>query len=393
MSSTSRAKYGVVGCGFTGAVIANRLASLLDERIVVMDRRPHLGGNCYTQEDPLSGVTIHTYGPHIFHTSDAAVWDFVNSFGEFRVWINRVKACTVRGVFSFPINLHTINQFYGATFSPAEAAAFLAARRPNSVNEPRNFEELAIATLGQDLYSTFIFGYTKKQWGCDPASIPCSVFRRLPFRLDYDDNYYCDRYQGIPVDGYTAVIKNMLSDERISVELSTTVDAGICNEFDHVFYSGPIDEFFCYSAGKLGYRGLRWKRIDASGDFQGVAVMNYPELAQPFTRISEHKHFTPWRNHRTTVAFEEFSFEATASSDCYYPKRLPGDLEVLARYVELAEREPNITFIGRLGTYRYLDMNIVIADALRLADAFCDWTRMDPRKRQAFPSFWNSSNS
>lgn len=362
----------IVGAGFSGAVLARELVTHTEARVLVIDVRPHLAGNCHTERDDSTGVMVHRYGPHIFNTDNEAVWDYVQRFGRFRPFVNRVKAQTPRGVFSLPINLLTINQFFGKAFSPREAATFVGSLGDATIAVPQNFEEQALKFVGAELYEAFFYGYTKKQWGCEPRELPASILQRLPIRFNYDDNYYPGRFQGIPEEGYTAVIARMLDHPRIEVKLATPFEHAMSAEFQHVFYAGPIDGFFGDRLGRLGYRTVTFERIEAIGDYQGNAVINYTGLDVPHTRVHEHKHFAPWESHEKTVAFREFS-KATEPADVpYYPIRREADKQLLAGYQELARERKDVTFLGRLGTYRYLDMDDVIAEALDAAWRFLE---------------------
>ena len=360
----------IVGAGFSGAVLARTLAEKLPCRVTVIDERPHIAGNCHTERDAATGVMVHYYGPHIFNTSQEHVWNYVNRFGHFRPWVNRVKAVTPRGVFSLPINLHTINQFFGKTFNPAEAREFIASLGDTSIGEPRNFEEQALKMIGRELYETFFYGYTRKQWGVEPRELSASILKRLPVRFSYDDNYYNSQWQGIPEEGYTAIVEKILEHPSIEVRLGVRFDPQAPREADHVFYTGPIDAFFGFSRGRLGYRTVTFERGEAEGDFQGNAVINYSDPAVSYTRIHEHRHFAPWESHERTVYFKEYSKETGPEDVPYYPKRLAGDLELLKAYRSLAEKEPGISFLGRLATYRYMDMEKVIGEALDFGDTF-----------------------
>jgi UDP-galactopyranose mutase len=363
------ARIAIAGAGFAGLVLARELALAGGFEITIFDERDHIAGNCHTSRDPETGVMIHHYGPHIFHTDRPEIWDYVQQFGEFGPYVNRVKAVTARGVFSLPVNLLTINQFFGERFTPAEAEAFVATLGDASIDDPQSFEEQALKMLGRELYDTFFYGYTKKQWGVEPTELPASILKRLPVRFNYDDNYYNSPFQGIPVDGYTAIAEKMIDDPAIEVRLSERYEPAMRDDYDHVFFSGPMDGYFDYRLGRMQYRSLVFERFDAEGDHQGNAVINYCEQEVPYTRIAEHKHFTPWESHEKTVLFREFS-KATEPGDVpYYPMRLASDKELLARYVELAEAEEHTTFIGRLGTYRYLDMHVVMRESLELAAA------------------------
>jgi UDP-galactopyranose mutase len=362
----------MVGAGFSGAVLARELAEA-GYRCLVIDRRDHIGGNCYSARDASTGIMEHVYGPHIFNTSNAEVWNYIRRFCTMGPYINRVKASTSRGIFSLPINLYTINQFFGLKLNPAQAQAFIASKAVKSVADPQNFEEQALSMIGRELYETFFHGYTKKQWGCEPRDLPASILKRLPVRFNYDDNYYRSTYQGIPTEGYTPIFEGLLDHANIEVKLNTAWEKPMEREFEHVFFSGPIDAYYGFELGRLGYRTVYWDKQTSDGDYQGNAVINYTELSEPFTRVHEHKHFAPWENHQKTVVFTEFSKETETRDIPYYPKRLTKDLEVLNRYRELAAAERKVTFVGRLATYRYLDMHVVIAESLQIARHFLCW--------------------
>lgn len=358
----------IVGAGFSGAVLARQLVERTAASVVVLDERNHPAGNCHTARDGATGVMVHCYGPHIFHTDRADVWQFVNRFAEFYPFVNRVKAVIARGVFPLPINLLTINQFFGKKLSPAEARGFVASLAEPGEKEPANFEEQAISLLGRELYHAFFHGYTTKQWGCDPKELPASIFKRLPVRFDYNDSYYTNLHFGIPKAGYTALIAGILDHPRIQVQLERRFQASDHAGFDHLFYTGPLDGYFGYARGRLGYRTVSFERIDCEvDDYQGNAVLNYPELTVPWTRIHEHKHFAPWEKHDRTVAFREYSKETEAADVPFYPKRLASDRVLLEQYRALAAELKHISFLGRLGTYSYLDMDQVIAQALEFA--------------------------
>jgi UDP-galactopyranose mutase len=359
----------VVGAGFSGAVIARQLAEA-GYSVEVFEHRGHVAGNCHTQRDAETGVMAHVYGPHIFHTDDERVWRFVNRYGQFEPYVNRVKAVAQGRVFSLPINLLTINQFFGKTFNPAEAAAFVADLGDRRIVEPKSFEEQALRFLGRELYEAFFEGYTLKQWGVPPTELPASILKRLPVRFNYDDNYFSHRYQGMPRDGYTAIVERLLDHSGIKVNLKTPFERAAKGDYAHVFYSGPIDGWFGFSEGRLGYRTLDFEAIRAEEDYQGCAVMNYCDREIPYTRISEHKYFSPWDRPAGTLCFREFSRYCEPGDIPYYPIRLVNEKAQLARYVEMARRETGVSFVGRLGTYRYLDMDVTIREALETADLF-----------------------
>jgi UDP-galactopyranose mutase len=361
----------IIGTGFSGAVFARKIVEAIPAaKILIFDQRSQIAGNCYTQRDAASGVMEHVYGPHIFNTSNQAVWDYVQRFGEFMPFTNRVKASTSRGIFALPINLYTINQFFGVKLSPKEAASFIAGKADTSITDPQNFEEQALKFIGRELYEAFFYGYTKKQWGCEPTELPASILKRLPVRFNYDDNYYNSTYQGIPRDGYTEIIRRILDHPSIEVRLNTPWEPTMADEFDHVVFTGPIDAFFGHRHGRLGYRTVFWEKKTHTGDFQGNAVINYTEATEPYTRIHEHKHFAPWETHEKTTVFTEYSKETGDKDIPYYPKRLAADKSVLAKYREEAEATSGVSFLGRLATYRYMDMHHVIGEALDFADAF-----------------------
>jgi UDP-galactopyranose mutase len=357
-------RYLIIGAGFSGVVIAEQL-SKRNCHITIIDERGHIGGNCYTERDPTTGVMVHTYGPHIFNTNNTEVWEYIQQFCQMMPYTNRVKSVYKGNVYSIPVNLHTINQFFGKTFNPAQAEEFIESIRDKAIGEPANFEEQAIKFIGDDLYRAFFYGYTKKQWGCEPAELPASILKRLPVRFNYNDNYYSTTLQGIPKDGYTAIFEQMLQSPNIEIILNTKFNGDFdTTGYDHIFYTGPIDAFFDHKHGRLSYRTVYFERGDADGDYQGNAVINYADPEVPYTRVHEHKHFAPWEQHKKTVYFKEFSKETTPQDVPYYPKRLKNDMEILALYQQDISGLSNYTFLGRLATYQYMDMHHVIAEAL-----------------------------
>lgn len=363
-------KFLMVGAGLSGAVIGRHLAEA-GHQVTILDARPHVAGNCHTERDAETGVLVHVYGPHIFHTDDAEVWDYVNRYETFLPYKNRVKTISGGAVYSLPVNLHTINQFFGKTMGPDEAREFLTAQADTSITDPQTFEEQALRFVGRGLYEAFFKGYTQKQWGVDPTQLPASILKRLPVRFNYDDNYFFHRFQGMPKDGYTAMVERILDHPGISVRLNTRFTRDQAGAYDHVFYSGPLDGWYDYDQGRLGYRTLDFERFTYQGDYQGTAVMNYGEVSVPWTRITEHKHFSPWEVHEGSVLYREFSRLCGPDDIPYYPIRLMEEQELLRQYVARAEGEAGVTFVGRLGTYRYLDMDVTIREALDAARAFC----------------------
>ncbi|WP_170411099.1 UDP-galactopyranose mutase [Ruegeria atlantica] len=359
----------MVGAGLSGAVIGRELAEQGHD-VTIVDSRDHIGGNCHTERDTDTGVMVHVYGPHIFHTDDEEVWQYVNRYANFLPYKNRVKTTSQGQVFSLPVNLHTINQFFGKTMRPDEAHAFITEEQADtSITDPQSFEEQAMRFVGRDLYEAFFKGYTIKQWGCHPSELPASILKRLPVRFNYDDNYFFHKFQGMPENGYTDMISGILDHPGITVRLNTTFERGMAGDFDHVFYSGPLDGYFDYELGRLGYRTLDFERFTYDGDYQGCAVMNYGEEEVPYTRITEHKHFAPWETHEGSVCYREFSRDAGPDDIPYYPIRQVKEKALLGEYVALAEETRDVTFVGRLGTYRYLDMDVTIRESLDTARA------------------------
>lgn len=359
----------MVGAGLSGAVIGRELAEHGHD-VTVVDSRDHIGGNCHTERDSDTGVMVHVYGPHIFHTDDEEVWRYVNNYANFLPYKNRVKTTSKGQVFSLPVNLHTINQFFRKTMRPEEARDFITQEQADtSITDPQSFEEQAMRFVGRDLYEAFFKGYTIKQWGCHPSELPASILKRLPVRFNYDDNYFFHKFQGMPENGYTDMIQGILDHPSITIKLNTTFDRGMGDAYDHVFYSGPLDGYFDYELGRLGYRTLDFERFTYDGDYQGCAVMNYGEEEVPYTRITEHKHFAPWETHEGSVCYREFSRAAGPEDIPYYPIRQVKEKALLLEYVELARRTQKVTFVGRLGTYRYLDMDVTIRESLDTANS------------------------
>lgn len=370
-------KIAIVGAGFSGAVIARELA-LAGYNVEVFDSRNHVAGNCYTERHE-TGIMIHKYGPHIFHTDNQEVWNYINQFDTFKPFINRVKAIYNGQVYSLPINLHTINQFFKKTLDPTEAKKIIAIKG-EEIKDPQNFEEQALSMIGSELYEAFFKGYTIKQWGMSPTEIPASVLKRLPVRFNYDDNYYNHKNQGIPENGYTYIVDKILKHPNIKVNLGVEFDSSEKNKYTHTFWSGPIDAYFKNKFGKLAYRTLDFVENTTDGDYQGNAVINYSNIEVPYTRITEHKHFAPWEVHEKTVYYKEFSRECDDGDTPYYPIRKVSDKENLDQYLEAADLEDGVTFIGRLGTYKYMDMDVTIADALEQAKTFLQNRSLDDQK-------------
>jgi UDP-galactopyranose mutase len=361
----------VVGAGPFGLTIAERVANELHKNVCVLERRKHLGGNCYSEPDAESGIECHKYGSHIFHTKIEEVWEYLNRFTTFSNYRHRVLTVYKGQVYSMPINLGTICSFFGRCMSPGEAKELIDSQAASAgLSAPVNLEEKAISSIGRPLYEAFVRGYTKKQWGVDPRELPPDVIVRLPVRFNFEPFYFSDPHEGIPVDGYTAMFQKMADSPQIDVRLGVDfMEARRQIRPDQlVVYSGPIDRYFDYRLGELGWRTLDFQKEVASvSDFQGAAVVNYADEEIPYTRIHEFKHFHGERDHAAgkTVIYREFSRAATRADEPYYPLNLAADKKVLAAYAELAARETHVIFGGRLGAYKYLDMDKTVDSALR----------------------------
>lgn len=385
-------KIAVVGAGFSGAVIAREFAQAGHD-VDVFEKRAHVAGNCHTARDHMTGVMVHTYGPHIFHTANERVWKYIQQFGEMVRYDHHVMAVaggemvpydahpsrdplmTARGgqIYSMPINLHTINQFFGKTFSPEEARRYIKWRAElNQSDTPAvSFADQARRMVGDELYEAFLRGYTIKQWGRQPEEIPASVLKRLPLRFNYDARYFDHPYQAIPRNGYTAIVVNILLAKGVKVYLNTPFTRAMAEKYHHVFYSGPLDAWYNYAYGRLSYRTLDFTVGWHFGDVLGCPVLNYCDEKIPHTRVTEFKHFTAWETHERSVTYTERSREAGPDDEPYYPVRLVNDKATLSEYeLRAASDRDKVTFIGRLGTYRYLDMDTTIAEALQTADEF-----------------------
>lgn len=357
----------IAGAGFAGAVLARELAESDRFRISIYDERKHVAGNCHTRRDDETDIMVHEYGPHVFNTDREDIWDYIIRWGKFETFETKVKANTEKGIFSFPINLQTINQFYEKKLSPSDARDFLGSLADHDRKEPQNFEDQVLQSVGKDFYKVFFSGFSKKRWGIEPSKLPTSLLERVPLRFNYQDNYYDKKFQGLPLSGYTEIVRRILDHQNITVRLGQRLDPHMKDQFDHIFWSGPMDGFFKYKAGRLGYTSLNYERFVENGDFQGCPIINYCEEKVPFTRVIEHKHFSPWEEHKKTVCFKEYSKPCEEGDIPYYPVKQDKDEKMFEEYVRLIQGEPKITFLGRLGTYRYLDMDEVIAESLDLA--------------------------
>jgi UDP-galactopyranose mutase len=367
----------IVGSGFFGLTVAERVASQLDKRVLVIDRRDHIGGNAYSEPEPETGIEIHRYGAHLFHTSNERVWSYVNQFTEFTKYQHKVYSIYDGQTYSLPINLATICQYFGKSFSPAEARALVAEQAGEiDTATASNLEEKAISLIGRPLYEAFIRAYTKKQWQTDPTDLPAAVIARLPVRYTFDNRYFNDTYEGLPLNGYTAWLTKMADHPNIEVRLSTDyfdVRDQLPTDVPTIF-TGPIDKYFDYAAGELGWRTLDFEtEVLPIGDFQGTSVMNYADEDVPYTRVHEFRHFHPERDYPTdkTVVVREFSRFAEPGDEPYYPINTAEDRAKLETYRGLAAKEAaekRVLFGGRLGTYKYLDMHMAIGSALTMFD-------------------------
>ncbi|MGJ9422956.1 UDP-galactopyranose mutase [Aeromicrobium sp. CF3.5] len=368
----------VVGSGFFGLTIAERIAREQDRKVVVIDRRDHIGGNAYSENDPETGIEVHRYGAHLFHTSNETVWEYVNRFTTFTGYQHRVYTQHKDVVYPLPINLGTINQFFNAAHSPDEARALIASQAEEfDTATAQNLEEKGISLIGRPLYEAFIRDYTAKQWQTDPTELPAEVIARLPVRYTYDNRYFSDTYEGLPTDGYTAWLERMADHPNIDVRLGVDffdTDQPINKESVvgqiPVVYTGAIDRYFDYSEGELSWRTLDFEReVLPTGDFQGTPVMNYPDADFDYTRIHEFRHFHRERKNYPadkTVIMREYSRFAERADEPYYPINTDADRERLLAYRALTEGETNVFFGGRLGTYQYLDMHMAIGSALTM---------------------------
>ncbi len=377
-------KYVVVGSGLFGSVIAERIAKVLNQKVLVIEQRPHVGGNCHSFLEPETQIEIHTHGTHIFHTKNPRVWNYITGFSSFTNYQHKVLTQHGNRVYFMPISLATINSFYGLNLKPYEVEAFIRKESASAnISEPRNLEEKAISMVGQPLYKAFIREYTTKQWGMDPKLLPADIITRLPVRMNYNANYFNDLYQGMPVDGYFKLFERLLSHPNISVELN-------CNYFSVrelipkdclVVYTGPIDQFFDYCHGMLEWRSLRFEtEIKPVQDFQGTSVMNYADSEVPYTRIHEFKHLHPERDKPfsfpKTVLYKEYpTARLDLAQERYYPVNTAKNQALFLKYKDQSSHSNGIVMGGRLGDYRYLDMDQTIASALETFE-----TKILPRK-------------
>ena len=358
--------YLIVGAGLFGAVFAHEMTEK-GKKCLVIDRRNHIAGNAYTEK--IEGINVHKYGAHIFHTSNERVWAYVNRFARFNNYINAPVAVYKDELYNLPFNMNTFSKMWGVK-TPAEAKAIIARQvEAEHIGEPKNLEEQALKLVGRDIYEKLIKGYTEKQWGRDCTELPAFIIRRLPLRFIYDNNYFNDRYQGIPEGGYTAMVEKLL--DGVEVRLNTDYFEFIRENpeiAEATLYTGMIDAFFGYKLGVLEYRSVRFEtEVLDTDNYQGNAVVNYTERAVPYTRVIEHKHFEFGRQEKTVIS-REYSSEWTQGGDPYYPVNNARNMDLYARYKALADETPSVIFGGRLGEYKYYDMDKVILSALELTE-------------------------
>ncbi|MBQ8680483.1 MAG: UDP-galactopyranose mutase [Treponema sp.] len=357
--------YLIVGAGLFGSVFAYE-ASKKGKKNLIIDKRSHIGGNIYTEN--IEGINVHKYGAHIFHTSDKKIWDYVNQFAEFNRYTNSPVARYKNETYNLPFNMNTFSKLWPEVFTPEQAKAKIAEELSDvKIAEPKNLEEQAIKLIGKTIYEKLVKGYTEKQWGMKATELPPFIIKRLPVRFTYDNNYFNDSYQGIPIGGYTQIIEKMLAGSEVRLN---------CDYFEHkqelegladkIIFTGPIDRYYDYKYGELEYRSVRFEtEILDMDNFQGNAVVNYTEYEVPYTRIIEHKHFE-FGTQQKTVISREYSDKWTSEKEPYYPINNDKNNALYQKYAELAAREENVIFGGRLGAYKYYDMHLVIAEALKL---------------------------
>ena len=358
--------YLIVGAGLFGSMFAYR-ATKAGKKCLVIDRNAHIGGGCYTEE--IKGINVHKYGPHIFHTSNKEVWDFMNSLVPFNSFINSPIACYKGKRYNLPFNMNTFRQLWGVE-TPDEAKAIIESQRAEyaHIEEPRNLEEQALKLAGRDIYETLVKGYSEKQWGMKATEIPAFVIRRLPFRFEFNNNYFNDTYQGIPIGGYTKIFDKLLSGSEVRLSTDYLENRSYFDSLaEKIVFTGQIDAFFNYSLGELDFRSLRFehKILEGVNDFQGNAVVNYTEAQVPYTRIIEHKHFEFGKQPDTVITYE-FSRKWEKGAAPYYPINNQRNNLLYSQYAELAQKEKNVIFGGRLAEYKYYDMHQIVENVLKM---------------------------
>ena len=356
--------YMVVGAGLFGSVFAREMAEA-GQKVLIIEKRNHIGGNVYTRDE--HGVQVHVYGPHLFHTNNRDIWNYVNRFTDFNHYQHKVKAFHDGKIYSLPFNMMTYYQLWGCT-TPAEAEVELEKQR-EIIPNPNNLEEWALCQVGRDIYDKLIYGYTKKQWQREPRDLPASIIKRLPLRMTWDENYFHDQFQGVPTKGFTHMVENILDHPNIKVKLNTEFDnhcgSWVCHAHK-LIYSGAIDEYYDYQYGPLEYRSLRFESKVHDGNFQGCGQMNYTEGDVPWTRSIEHQHFA-LELYKKSVVTLEYPQEWKPGKPRYYPISDKKNMTLYGKYKALAKKEDQVIFGGRLGTYNYLDMHQVIGQALAIA--------------------------
>ena len=363
----ARYDYLIVGSGLYGAVFAQRVHER-GKTVLVLEKRSHIGGNVYTED--IEGIRVHRYGAHIFHTNERSVWDYVNRFASFNRFVNSPVANYRGELYALPFNMHTFHKMWGVV-TPQEAEAEIERqRRAEGNTEPRNLEEQAISLVGRDVYEKLVKGYTEKQWGRSCTELPAFIIRRLPVRFTFDNNYFNALYQGIPTEGYTALVQRLLEGVEVRLETDYLAERGKWDRLaDKVLYTGPVDAYFDYRLGALSYRSIRLEtEVLDMPNYQGVAVMNYTDRETPWTRVIEHKWFDFGEQPKTVIS-REYSVEWTPGAEPYYPVNDEKNQALYQNYRRLAEMERGVLFGGRLGEYRYYDMDATIAKALAAADA------------------------
>lgn len=359
----SKYDYLVVGTGFFGSVFAHEKRKQ-GYKVLAVEKRNHIGGNCYTENK--NGINIHKYGPHIFNTNSLKIWDYIQQFTTFNHFSYRPKVNYQGNLYSFPINLMTLYQLWGVK-TPKEARLYLD-HKVEAISEPANLEEFVLSKVGREIYETFIYGYTKKQWGTEPKNLPSFIIKRIPIRLTFDDNYYNSKYQGIPIGGYTRIFEKLLDGIQVIQDCNYLNNKdSFKNVADKIVYTGAIDEYYGYQYGQLEYRSLSFKEEHHKGDYQGIAAINYTEQKIPYTRIIEHKHFE-FIESDTTIITKEYPQDWDISKERYYPINSPRNDELYLKYKNI--ENDKVLFGGRLGTYRYFNMDQIIAAALKASIDF-----------------------